>query len=178
MAKSLKAARMRVKTWPIRTDGFAAIEPGFEKTFRAVRAAFGVAQKHPRPENYHEWRKRVKDHWYHVRLLENLWTDVLRGYENSLKNIETWLGDDHNLVLLHDRLVSEPQSYGQEKTIDLVQRLIEKYQKELRDNAESVGERIRQEKPRHFTRRMRKLWKAWRTEPKSVEEFEKNKRSG
>jgi CHAD domain-containing protein len=164
MAESLKAARKRVKTWPIRTDGFAAIEPGFEKTFRAVRAAFRVAQKHPRPENYHEWRKRVKDHWYHIRLLENLWTDVLRGYENSLKDVESWLGDDHNLVLLHERLVSEPESYGKEKTIDLVLRLIEKYQKELRDNAESFGERIRQERPRQFTRLMRKLWKAWKTE--------------
>jgi CHAD domain-containing protein len=178
MAKSLKAARKRVKTWPIRTDGFAAIEPGFKKTFRAVRAAFGVAQKHPRPENYHEWRKRVKDHWYHIRLLENLWTDVLRGYEKSLKDVETWLGDDHNLVLLHERLVSEPESYGKEETIDLVQSLIAKYQKELRDNAESFGERIREEKPRQLTRRMRKLWKTWRTEPKSVEEFEKNNRSG
>jgi CHAD domain-containing protein len=178
MEKSLKAARKRVKTWPIRTDGFAALEPGFEKTFRAVRATFGQAKKHPRPENYHEWRKRVKDHWYHVRLLENLWTDVLRGYESSLKDVETWLGDDHNLELLHDRLVSEPESYGKEKTIDLVLRLIEKYQKELRDNSESFGDRIRQEKPRQFTRLMKKLWKAWKTEPKSVEEFEKKKRSG
>jgi CHAD domain-containing protein len=173
LAESIKAATMRVKTWRIRTDGFAAIERGFEKTFRAGRTAFALAQKRPRPENYHEWRKRLKDHWYHIRLLENVWTDVLLGYENSLKVLETWLGDDHNLVLLHDRLVADPESYGDEKTIDLVLRSIDKYQKELRDNAESFGNRIHLEGPRRFTRRMRKLWQEWRAEPTSVEHFEK-----
>jgi hypothetical protein len=61
-----------VKKWPIATDGFAALEPGFEMTFRKGRTAFALAQKRPGPKNYHDWRKRVKDHWYHVRLMEDL----------------------------------------------------------------------------------------------------------
>src|SRR2546425_299651 len=89
---AIHESHKRVKTWRIRTAGFAAIERGFQKTFRAGRTAFALAQKRPRPENYHEWRKRLKDHWYHIRLLENVWTDVLLGYENSLKVLETWLG--------------------------------------------------------------------------------------
>jgi len=61
----------------------------------------GARRKHPHPENYHEWRKRVKEHWYHVRLLEVTVADG--GYEKSLKELETALGEDHNLVLLQEK---------------------------------------------------------------------------
>ncbi len=78
-----------------------------------------LAQDDPRPENYHDWRKRVKDHWYHVRLLESLWTEVLEAREASLKNLETWLGDDHNLVVLCDKLTNEPEKYGEADGVQL-----------------------------------------------------------
>ena len=45
-----------------------------------------------RPERCHEWRKRAKDHWYHIRLVEDLWTEVMEGYEKSLKDLETVAG--------------------------------------------------------------------------------------
>lgn len=176
IATKLKSAAKRVKSWPIATDGFAALEPGFAITFRKGRAAFALAQKRPRPENYHDWRKRVKDHWYHVRLLEDLWTEIMQGYEASLKDVETWLGDDHNLVLLRERLIAEPDLFGESKSTDLVLNLIEKQQKELRDNATSVGERVYREKPRQLSRRMRRLWDEWQAEPKSLEDFEKTVR--
>ncbi len=153
IANSVEAVRKRVKKWHIAEDGFQAIEPGFKKSLRASRKAFGEAQKLRRPENYHEWRKRIKDHWYHIRLIENLWTDVLRGYEKSLEDIERCLGDDHNLTLLHDRLADSSGAAS-------VRHMIVRYQKELRHEAESLGQTIHEEKPSDFVRRMRKLWKA------------------
>jgi hypothetical protein len=93
-----------------------------------------------------------------------------------LKDVETWLGDDHNRVLLRERLIAEPDLFGASKSIDPVPGLIEKLQKELRDNATSVGERIYREKLRHPTRRMRQLRNEWQAEPKSLEEFEKTVR--
>jgi CHAD domain-containing protein len=173
---TIKAAVKRVKTWPISADRFPAIEPGLEMTLRRGRAAFQRAQKRPRPENYHEWRKRIKDHWYHVRLLEGVWTEFMQGYEAALKDLETWLGDDHNLVLLREHLMDKSEQFGAEKSVDLVLRLIEKYQKELRDNAESFGQRIHREKPRQIVKRMRQLWEERQAEPRSLEEFEKAER--
>src|SRR3984893_690904 len=130
IAASLRAASKRVKAWPLQTDGFPAIAPGLRQTFRRGRKALVQVQDCPRPENYHEWRKRVKDHWYHVRLLEDLWTDVMQAYEKSLNDVQTWLGDDHNLVLLREQIVAEPDSYGSDKEISVVLELAEKYQKE------------------------------------------------
>jgi CHAD domain-containing protein len=127
-------------------------------------------RKDPSPENYHRLRKRVKDHWYHLRLLENLWSRIMKASEKSLKDLESWLGNDHNLFVLRTRLVAEPAFYGKQKDVDLTLKLIDKYQKELREQSLSLAERIFDEKPADFTRRMKHLWDTWRHEPRSLEE--------
>lgn len=173
LADDLRAASKRVKAWPLQTDGFPAIAPGLEGVFRKGRNALALVRKHPDPVRHHDWRKRVKDHWYHVRLLEDVWIDVLEGYEKSLKELETWLGDDHNLAVLRDTIVGNPNAFGSDKVVNLCLDLIDKYQKELRDDAASQGERIYDESPTHLTTRMKHLWTTWQTRPKSLEELEK-----
>jgi CHAD domain-containing protein len=165
IAGGLVRAGKRVKTWPLAADGFAAIAPGLEETFREGRKALALVRKRPRAENYHEWRKRVKDHWYHVRLLDNLWTDAMRVYEKSLKELETWLGEDHNLVVLREKVQAEPAFYGKANEIRFFGKVIDKYHKQLRVNALAAGATIYEEKPRHFTRRMQHLWDAWQAQP-------------
>jgi hypothetical protein len=176
IATELKAAGKRAKGSPLATDGFPALESGLEEMFRKSRAGFAKAQKRPTPENYHEWRKRLKDHWYHIRVLENTWTEVLQGYEAALRDVEIWLGDDRNLVLLRQLLTAEPQLFGAEKSVEPLIALIDKEHKRLRDNAESIARRVYQEKPRNLVRRLRQFWKEWQAEPKSLEDFEKKAR--
>jgi CHAD domain-containing protein len=169
-AAALAKAAKRVRAWPLQTDGFPAIGPGLEETYRAGRKGLARARKDPHPENFHELRKRVKDHWYHIRLLEGLWTDMMSAYEKSLKDLETWLGNDHNLAVLRERILAEPAFYGNQKDLDLILDLMDLYQKELRDRSLSLARRIYDEKPREFTRRMEHLWNTWRQEPKPLEE--------
>ena len=164
-ATSLRRASKRVKRWPLAGDGFEVLAPGLEKTYRDGRKALARARKKPNAETFHEFRKRVKDHWYHVRLMEGLWTDVMGAYEKSLKDLEDWLGNDHNLTVLQDTIAAEPAFYGKPKEIDQIFDLIARYQKELRAEAVPLAERIYEEKPRDFSRRMKHLWDAWRAEP-------------
>jgi CHAD domain-containing protein len=173
MAQSLRGVGKRVESWPLKTGGFRAIASGLEATYRRGEKTMGVARKHPSPENFHTWRKRVKDLWYHVRLLENLWTEVMLAYEKSLKDMETWLGDDHNLVLLRDKITAEPDFYGKRKDVEFVLDRIGAYQKELRENALSLGERVYEEKPRQFVLHMKHLWASWQSQPKTLREVQK-----
>src|SRR5579884_2299948 len=177
MAKSFRTAAKRVKTWPLNADGFSAIRTGLEDSYRAGRKAEARAAKQPRPENFHEWRKRVKDHWYHVRLLEPLWSDVMQAREKSLKSLETWLGEDHNLVVLRDKVLNEPDLSADQKAVALLIRLIERRQKQLRRNAFGLGARVYEEKPREFSRHMKRLWDAWKASPKGLEKAEEETRS-
>jgi CHAD domain-containing protein len=167
-AASLRGTGRRLRTWPVIHDGFNAIAPGFEKIFRRGRKAMAAARKSDSDVDFHEWRKAVKYHWYHIRLLERSWTDVLQAYEKSLKDLETWLGDDHNLVVLRDRIKANPAAYGSPRTTATALDLIARYQKELRAKALSLGERVYLDKPVHFRHHMHGVWDAWRSQPKSM----------
>lgn len=158
MAAMLRRSGKRVRTWPLAADGFAAIAPGLGDTFRRGQNALAVVRKHPLPENYHELRKRVKDHWYHIRLLEAVWDGAMPAYERRLKDLETWLGEDHNLVVLEEKVMAEPDFYGQAPDIAVFRLLIRSYHRELRADALAMGRSIYRVKPRQFTAGMRRMW--------------------
>jgi CHAD domain-containing protein len=100
----------------------------------------------------------------------------MQAHEASLKNLETWLGDDHNLVVLREKLESKPEDYGDQKDIELFLTLAGEYQKELREKAMSLGQRVYEEKPRQFTRNIAKLWNAWQRQPDSMNDEQKKER--
>jgi CHAD domain-containing protein len=163
-AEALQKTSKRVAKWRLKSEGFAAIAPGLEETYRAGRRALAAARKDGSAEKLHQLRKRVKDHWYHVRLLEGLWAEMMDAYEKSLKDLEDWLGEDHNLTVLRDKIAVEPGFYGKQPDVALAFDLISRCQKELREKALPLAERIYEEKPREFTRRIKRLWNIWQGE--------------
>lgn len=169
LAGQLQNAGSRVNRWPLETDGFAAIKDGLGSGFRKGRLAFERVQDSGQPEDYHEWRKRVKDHMYHMRLIEDLWNDMIKAREKSLHELETWLGDFQNLVVLREKIIAEPDSFATPKGVERLLDLIDEYQKELRDNSISLGERIyEQENRRQFVKRMKQIWISWEHQPDSL----------
>ena len=161
LARMLQTSRKAVKRWPLEAAGFPAIEEGLEKTFRRGRKALAEAHRTTQREDFHEWRKRVKDHWYHVRLLEELWTDVMQGYKRSLKELEKALGEWLNLGLLQDRIQTVPEAYGGPKVVDAVVIAIRAEQKKLIHRAFETGARVYQERPGRWVKNMRRFWKHW-----------------
>jgi len=176
MAAGLRAAAKRTAAWPLKADGFEALAPGLTAAYRKARRAMAAVRADRRPELCHEWRKRVKDHWYHIRLLEDLWTEVMEGYEKNLKELETWLGDHHNLEVLKAALTAHPRQFGRPEEIEQCVDLAAKYQKELIANSLSLGERIYQERPKEFRTRMKHLWEGWQDQPKSLKLVDKQQR--
>ena len=162
----------RVRTWPLKTTGFDAVAPGLEGRYRRGRRAMKVAAETQTPECFHEWRKRVKDHWYHTRLIESLWTEEMQAREKSLKELETWLGDDHNLFVMRGLISADPAAFGETAMVDALLDAIDDRQKELRRNSLSLGARLYDEKPKSFLRRVEHLWKEWQDRPKGLEKKE------
>ncbi len=160
----LRQARQWMDRWPLNSNGFAAVAPGLGGTFRAGRRAFAAAYAEPTPEHFHEWRKRAKDHWYHIRLLENLWTPIMQAYESSLKCLEQLLGDDHNLVVLRNSIQAGPELFRNRRELGTLYRLADTFRDELRGEARNIGERIYGPKPKEFVAQMQHLWEAWKHE--------------
>jgi len=160
-ADGLEAASNRVRRWRLIVDGPLALEPGMETAYRRGRKAMGSVQRHTRPESCHEWRKRVKDHWYHLRLLESRWNAPARTRERRLKDLETCLGEHHNLEVLSARLTALPGDEPMEKK--LWRAVIRQRQRELRAAALELGRHLYGAEPETFRKSMMELWRPARS---------------
>jgi CHAD domain-containing protein len=89
------------------SEGWAAVEPGLHRSYQGGRAAFGHLPEEPTVDELHEWRKRVKDLWYHLRLLRSLWPEAIKPQVAAASDLADLLGTDHDLGLLTGLLTGE-----------------------------------------------------------------------
>ena len=75
--RSLVTARGRTGDWHLDASGFDALAGGLAKTVDRARKAMAIARDDGSTEAIHDWRKRVKYHWYHARLLEPVWPETM-----------------------------------------------------------------------------------------------------
>ncbi|HXD20330.1 MAG TPA: CHAD domain-containing protein [Vicinamibacterales bacterium] len=155
-AGTLRSERKRIKHWHITAQGFRAIGPGLEESYRRARRMMILAWSKPKPSHFHTWRRYVKDHWFHVRLLEGRCGYHLVGYERRIEALDGVLGEYHNVILLRDVLVTDVDLPREETARCL--RVVARYQRLLRRHAELLGVGIYTERPRRFVRRIRHLW--------------------
>ena len=152
----------------LKTSGWAAIAPGIRRSYRSGRRGYRSAKKSPRPEHFHEWRKRVKDLLYQIGLLCPIWPEQMKAAESELKHLGERLGDDHDLFLLTEGGAMKRFQKEAQQEAEPLKALVEERQRELRAQALAVGARFYQEKPSVFCRRLGQYWKRWRREPKRV----------
>ena len=144
-------AEGRVKSWRIPAEGDAAIRPGLEKTYRRGRKALSRARGRFQGDLGHALRKRVKDLWYDVRLLEGPWLRAAK-LSKRLSELETLLGNVHNLAMLGERL---PAGTGHRRKDEWQHRLeewIAASQAVLCRKAEALSAKVYAEKPGAFVR--------------------------
>jgi len=154
---ALEAARKRLDSLPLKKEGWNAIAPGLRRSYRKGRKVLAVVQRDGTADSFHRLRKRVKDHWYHIRLLDPPAAGDGAAYERSLKDLETWLGDDHNLTVLREKLTNSPVD-GAIQGIEAVTNLAESYGQDLRIKASELGERVYRPKPKQVTKDCARLW--------------------
>lgn len=162
-AGEIAAGRAAVDSWSYTKSGWKLLAPGLERTYKRGRARFSDARDHPTPENVHEWRKRVKDLWYHLRLLQDSWPEVLGAMSDQAHELSDLLGDHHDLSVLVQDLRDRPDLAGGIEESAAILDLLESRQKELFDAAVPIGRRLYADPPKVFAERLRAYWGAWRS---------------
>ncbi len=150
-------ARERIRTWPLKGRKFGVVEGGLRKTYRRGRKALEDACEERTSAAFHEWRKRVKYHWYHARLLKGAWPRVTKALRKELKQLSDYLGDDHDLAVLRERISSAPDTYGPPETVNAFLELLDTRRLCLEAEAETLGRRVYASRPKGLTR----VWRAW-----------------
>jgi CHAD domain-containing protein len=137
---------------------------GFATSYERGRRAFHAAVADPEDEPMHEWRKRAKDFWYHLRLLRDAWPKVTEGWMAEAHRLTDLIGDDHDLAVLMQSITNLPVDTTPVPNVDHVRSAICERREQLQQQASVLGWRLYVEKPRPMRRRMRAYMRAWRRE--------------
>ena len=148
----LREARGRVSEWPLERDSFDAIADGLERTYRRGRRDLRAARAEPSVEALHEWRKRVKDLWYHHTILRRLWPPVMTAVADEAHELSNLLGDDHDLAVLAD------WARGHADASPEFFEAVERRRAALQADALALGARLYVEKPSVYVGRLGRLW--------------------
>jgi CHAD domain-containing protein len=158
--EELVEGRQRVAGLPIATEGFDAVAGGLGKSYKRARNRMAEAYEDPETERFHEWRKRVKYHRYHSRLLRSIWVRPMKARRAELKTLSDLIGDEHDLAVFLE-VMNEEELFGAE-TRETLQEVITARRAELRREGRPVGERLFAEKPDRLVERLRSYWEATR----------------
>ena len=168
LLQRLETARERMQQARDHIDGWngginrKALAAGLTKTYERCRRDLKQARKSPTPEALHEWRKRVKYHWYHIRLLENAWPEMFVAVGEVAKRVSDQLGDDHDLAVLRSTLLGDAEAFGGPERIEQLADLIDRRRGQLQKRAFREGRRLFCEKPKRFSDRWMRYWDEWR----------------
>jgi CHAD domain-containing protein len=142
-ASDLQVLRLHLDKAGLGEIAYDDLLRGLKWFYRRGRRAGKAARRTPTPEALHDFRKRVKDHWYHLRLLSDT-AAIPTTRTDSFRQLETLLGDAHNLHLL-GRLLR-----GGRDRQELVdgRALINAHQRHLEARALDLGAELYTERPR------------------------------
>jgi CHAD domain-containing protein len=154
-AATLAAASARVPDWPFDPCDRDTLVAGAAREYERGRAALEAAEAAPSVERLHALRKRVKDLWYHARLLEDAWPKVMKAQAKAAHELSDLLGDDHDLAVLADRVrrgVGLPAGTPLEE--DAILDLIARRRAELQAVAMPLARRLFAEPVKAYRRRL------------------------
>jgi CHAD domain-containing protein len=144
VARELQTIRDRVGGWELSDTTPASAVQGAAIIHARGRAAMRAALRGGDDEDWHEWRKRVKDLWYAARILEPLAGPQLAGLVREADELSDVLGDHNDLAVLLGAAGDQPG----------VAAAIVARRDELRRVAGPLGRRLYAEKPGAFARRL------------------------
>jgi CHAD domain-containing protein len=131
--------------------GFRVVRAGFTRGYRRARKVMDSVSPESAATLFHEWRRRIKDHWYQVRLLERF-HPTPRGRVRSLRKLERCLGDDHDCAVLSATIVATRGRFGNTRAATIVLGCITEDQARLRLQALALGHRLFSAKVTEFRR--------------------------
>jgi CHAD domain-containing protein len=150
----LERVEARLLKWPLEGLTWKQVCGAVGKIYRRGQRRLAKTINAPEPENFHAWRKRVKDLWYQLRILQPLNRVVLTEMAHDAEVLGELLGLEHDLNFLWARLEKESSDETLRDELAQLEKLICKRGKRLRTNALELGRRFYAEPAKAFAKRI------------------------
>ncbi len=144
----------QVSKWPLAGITWKQICGTVGKIYKRGQRGLAKTIKKPQPENFHAWRKRVKDLWYQLRILQPLNRVVLEKIAADVEVLGELLGREHDFDFLLARLENEGSDEALRNELVQLQKLIRKRGSKLRRDALELGRRFYAEPSKAFAKRI------------------------
>jgi CHAD domain-containing protein len=164
---NLDDLELSVRHLTFNSTGASLFLGGFKDCYAGGRRALSESLDAPTNENLHEWRKRSKDVWYHLRILKSVWPEAIESLIDEAHRLSDLLGDDHDLAVLADSLVANGDGFKEEQ-VNAIRRLISERRPQLQADAFTLGARLFAEKPGQYARRFGAYWEASEADPSTT----------
>lgn len=159
IADELEALRGRIADWPLADASFRSAGRGLRRIHERGRRAMDVALAGGSDDDWHEWRKRVKDLWYSLRILQPVARAQLAGMVDEADELSDVLGDHNDLAVLLQAVDEHRDVLGDDQAAEL-RAAASRRRDRLRLSAVPLGKRLYAESPRRFGRRVKAYWNA------------------
>src|SRR6266446_859838 len=150
----LERVEARLLKWPLEDLTWKQICGTVEKIYKRGQRCLAKTIDNPEPEKFHAWRKRVKDLWYQLRILQPLNRVVLEEIAADAEVLGELLGREHDFNFLLTRLENERGDEALHDELMQLQKLIRKRGKRLRRDALELGRRFYAEPSKAFAKRI------------------------
>ena len=154
-AKELEDLTLRCADWSLPV-GFDEPAANFARSYKRGRTELERVYREPGSDGFHEWRKRVKDHWHHCRLFDLAWPPAMMRRHTELKELADLLGEDHDLAVLQQVMAEEGNGAD-----NLSGELARQRQQVLRERAGVLGQRIYADEPDVLAGQLRESLERW-----------------
>lgn len=156
--RAIRMSRRSVRTRVRRAGGRTAVQLGITRGYRRARSAMKNLTPDSDVARFHLWRRRVKDHSYHMQLCAALHATP-RSRAARMAQLDRWLGHDHDLAALRTAMLGARGRAGDARARTLVIGCIDTYQIVLRERALKLGQRVLSDPPRRFRRSVKGWWR-------------------
>jgi len=150
----LERAEARLLKWPLEGLTWKQVCDAVGKIYKRGQRGLAKTINDPEPEDFHAWRKRVKDIWYQLRILQPLNRMVLTEMARDAEVLGELLGREHDLNFLWALLETEKGDEALRDELAQLEKLIRKRGKRLRTNALELGRRFHAEPAKAFAKRI------------------------
>ena len=173
VVRGLERAYHRYSSWPTDAearevyglgirDSYEAIRPGLDSTYGRGRHGMATAYRRRGPDDFHGWRRRVKDLRHQMEFLAPLWPEVVVGMAMTLDRLGNILGEDNDLAELLGLLETRSDLCPDPRERSLFRALAGQRRSELQTAGEILGRRVYAEEPAGLSGRFAEYWDARR----------------
>lgn len=112
--KAMVALLAEAEGWKLGKIDHRTLGKGFERCYARAAKAADQCRRKPGDEAFHDWRKQVKYHSFHLILLKSPLADGTRANLERIEHLAELLGKHHDLAVLRLTAKSDPARLGED----------------------------------------------------------------